>query len=108
MDDPKLVPAELYVDKVNVTVPLDADGICAPRDVDGENVTEVLVEFDRSVPDWLPNFHVSVFLLPLVLCVMEIVYDDPIVIEDVTDIVSFVPDTGQACIVTVPESETLY
>ena len=39
---------------------------------------------------------------------MEIVYDDPIVIEDVTDIVSFVPETGQACIEIVPESETEY
>ena len=51
MDDPKLVPAELYVDKVNVTVPLDADGICAPSDVAGVQLTLVAVDEDKSVPD---------------------------------------------------------
>jgi hypothetical protein len=56
-----------------VTVPLVADGTCDPNDVGGVQLVFVVVELESNVPDWLPNFHVSVFLLPLVLCVMEIV-----------------------------------
>ena len=73
MDEPRLVPAELYVVRVNVTVPELADGICEPRDVDGEKVAVVDVEDESRVPDWLPNFQVNVFLLPLVLCVIDTV-----------------------------------
>lgn len=86
-------------------VPELALGIFAPSDVGGVNETDVAVELLRIVPDAPPNEYVSVFLLPVVLCVMLIVYAVPIVMEDATDIVSFVPETGHACIETVPDND---
>lgn len=82
------------------------EGICEPSDVAGVKLTEVEVDLLSSVPDLLPNFHVKVFLLPEVLCVIVIDFEDPIVQEDGTEAVSFVPETGHDCMETVPERET--